>query len=264
MKLAKAPLWDIAEHPIYILGTVHAGPFGGFRFPHFADGIIGTQDVGYFELDPFAHRDMSSMLRAPSSPSTLSGELGGALYRRLQEEEHQFANPLDAHVAGAIAEILAFLAARRGAPKYWEDWGVDRFIWNQYRAGGKDVRALETAASQLQAILTGPIGEIVAELEAWSATGKLPRHDGEFVDDYFRGDFEAIGKLRGKLAPFRPSQTRAMLHDREARWVEKVKEIGASGTRALVAVGVLHLPGEDGLLAQLRKAGYTVRFLGEN
>jgi uncharacterized protein YbaP (TraB family) len=265
IRLPRALFWDIAEHPIYLLATVHAGPAGGFLFPRFADMLIGTTDVAYFEIDPFAPRDMSFMLRPPGSPSILAQDLGPDIYRRLQDENMPLKNPLDQHQAGGIGLLIQATSQPHQPAKYFEDWGVDRVVCQRYYSQKKAVLFLETGAIQGEAAIRGPLNEVVAELESWCRNGRLPRIDEHLVmKAYADGDFAALGVLRAQMSPLRPTMSRAMLQEREGRWVEKIKEIAVSGKSTLIAAGALHFAGDDGLLAQLGKAGFAIRDLGRN
>lgn len=49
-----------------------------------------------------------------------------------------------------------------------------------------------------------------------------------------------------------------MLQGRTSSWMSKIKDIISKGENALIAVGVGHLFGEDGILSQLSQAGYEV------
>lgn len=48
-----------------------------------------------------------------------------------------------------------------------------------------------------------------------------------------------------------------LIHERNARMLKRLLPILSEG-RAFVAVGALHLPGDDGLIALLRTSGYSL------
>ena len=50
---------------------------------------------------------------------------------------------------------------------------------------------------------------------------------------------------------------RCLLEDRNARWIGQLETLFQDGP-CLVAVGAVHLVGVDGLIAALRRDGYTV------
>lgn len=54
-----------------------------------------------------------------------------------------------------------------------------------------------------------------------------------------------------------PSELNALIYNRNKNWISKLPAILTQGS-SFIAVGALHLPGPDGLLTLLRKAGYKV------
>src|SRR5688572_16251276 len=106
MLLRRALFWDIAEYPIYLLATVHCGPNGGFGFSQFVDALVTSADVAYFEIDPLKKPDMGFMLRALKSQATLAEEVGPRIYRKLLAANLPLSNPLDAHRAGGIGDLI--------------------------------------------------------------------------------------------------------------------------------------------------------------
>ena len=55
----------------------------------------------------------------------------------------------------------------------------------------------------------------------------------------------------------RPEFMKALLDQRNADWLTKLPEILKNGT-TFVAVGALHLPGQNGIIEGLKRLGYTV------
>jgi uncharacterized protein YbaP (TraB family) len=49
----------------------------------------------------------------------------------------------------------------------------------------------------------------------------------------------------------------ALRTDRNLRWIESLKPV-LQHRRTFIAVGVMHLPGPDGLIDLFSRAGYTV------
>ena len=143
------------------------------------------------------------------------------------------------------------------------DCGVERTVCQRYRSQKKEIRFLETSEDQGRAAVSGPLHEIVAELETWRTTGRLPRADGtQMLNAYEAADLPTLARLRSELAPLRPTRSLAQLQERESRWLEKIVEMAAEKKSVLIAAGVLHFPGEDGLLAQLSRHDFTVFDIG--
>jgi uncharacterized protein YbaP (TraB family) len=84
---------------------------------------------------------------------------------------------------------------------------------------------------------------------------------GRLVDALNKGDFDTIGAM--SAAAFVSEQEsiefhRVMVQDRNRAWMPGLRTVLDSGW-AVIVVGAGHLPGPDGLVAMLRRAGYSVR-----
>ena len=138
------------------------------------------------------------------------------------------------------------------------------------RDAGLDVRGLETAVEQMEAMASLPLD---FHVETLVETAKL----GSEMDDVFAtmGMLYAEGRI-GEIWPFLTlagemlsaditgAETSGLADFQEVMVVrrnhtmaERVVETLEEGD-AFVAVGALHLPGEEGLVALLRERGYTV------
>ena len=82
--------------------------------------------------------------------------------------------------------------------------------------------------------------------EIWELTEALTRLEGGL-------DAAAIDRLMA-------TQERLMVTERNAKWLARLRDEIAPG-KTVVAVGALHLPGENGILKGLEDAGYTLGLL---
>jgi uncharacterized protein YbaP (TraB family) len=55
-----------------------------------------------------------------------------------------------------------------------------------------------------------------------------------------------------------PTLNQSLLVNRNNAWIPKIKAMLITPERELILVGALHLAGEEGVLAQLKKQGYVV------
>jgi uncharacterized protein YbaP (TraB family) len=143
---------------------------------------------------------------------------------------------------------------------------LDKKIALDAIAAGKPVKGLETLAEQLTAMAELPLE---FHLQALVETVKL----GDRMDDvvetmtelYLRGE---TGLTIPALKAITPSEAGAdesayaafesrIISQRNHRMAERANPILADGG-AFMAVGALHLPGEDGIVELLRKQGFTV------
>ena len=69
---------------------------------------------------------------------------------------------------------------------------------------------------------------------------------------------QRIGKALLKSFQDYPRIRRELVSDRNARWVPQIAALLAKPGPHLVVVGAFHLPGDEGVLRRLEKAGLRV------
>lgn len=78
----------------------------------------------------------------------------------------------------------------------------------------------------------------------------------ELIEAYQKEDINAMAELNREWSEEYGEMT-ALLDDRNLKWMPTLKNIFNKGS-AFVAVGALHLSGDEGLISLLREAGFTV------
>lgn len=143
---------------------------------------------------------------------------------------------------------------------------LDKKIAMDAMAAGKPVKGLETLAEQLEAIAEMPME---FHLQALVETVRL----GEDMDDVIETMTELYlagrtGMTIPALRAITPSEDAddesvyaafesAVISDRNKRMANRAAPMLEEGA-AFIAVGALHLPGQDGLVELLRGLGFTV------
>ena len=121
-------------------------------------------------------------------------------------------------------------------------------------------RAFETPEQQIDILANGREAEQMASLEE-----TLRRMDEEpdtyaaLLASWMAADLGALE--REALQPVRqrtPDLYKTLIHDRNLRWVEVLKQRMDGRGRTVIIVGVGHLLGKDGLPERLRRLGYRV------
>jgi hypothetical protein len=143
---------------------------------------------------------------------------------------------------------------------------LDKKLATDALSEGKELAGLETGEEQFEAMNGIPLDKQVELLVGSAALYHiLPDMFETMTALYLDGEIgmimptlDAIGKLNGESEDDSEALFQQFLIvDRNRTMAERVMPILADGN-AFVAVGALHLPGEDGLIELLRKAGYTV------
>ena len=138
--------------------------------------------------------------------------------------------------------------------------GVDHKFLEKAKKSGKQITGLESAETQISTLADMGKGH---ENELILSTIKELKKTPEFMDELKKAwrngnlaDLERIG-LKTMRAEF-PELNKTLLTNRNNAWLPKIKAMLSTPERELILVGALHLAGEDGVLAQLQKQGYTV------
>lgn len=138
--------------------------------------------------------------------------------------------------------------------------GADRQIDAYGDANGKTMRAFETAEQQL-AMLAGFSDDVQRQmlLESIEEAEKGAPAIEALATAWETGDLATLEQMVvTDMRSEYPAAYEVLLADRNDAWmVTLLQELEGSGVD-FVAVGAGHMLGEDGLIAQLRAAGYTV------
>lgn len=135
--------------------------------------------------------------------------------------------------------------------------GADRLVLKAMK--GKPIAEFEGAERQLAIFDALPEAEQRDLLSAVIRSAPTARDDGRRLQQaWLRGDVAALTALdrQGLLAD--PELREALLVRRNQAWIEALLPMLARGEKPLVAVGALHLVGEDGLIARLESRGLKV------
>lgn len=133
-------------------------------------------------------------------------------------------------------------------------------IMKTAKAKKKPIVGLETVAQQMKALESVPADTIVKYvLETISNNNSEDGADEymKLVNAYKNQDIlklqEMIASSEGLAAA-----TDVLLNERNRNWIDNMKDIMNRGKSVFFAVGAGHLAGNDGVIALLRQAGYTV------
>ncbi len=138
--------------------------------------------------------------------------------------------------------------------------GVDKRIEADARADGKAVGYFETARAQLDLFIDLPEDEQInfLVLGAQEIIDR-PRELDDLIAAWADGDVEEIDALMNRGLEGSPRLAKALLADRNARWVKVIRDFFLQDRNSyLIVVGAAHLVGDDSVIAMLRDAGVEV------
>ncbi len=256
-------LWRVegaAGKPSYLFGTVHSDDPRVTRLqPPVARALDGADSfVMEVVLDPMALVQLtaSSMLPPQQSLGKLVGE---ATYRRVVDAMAGYGYPEPAVSRLKPWVVLSTLSIPR--PRSGEI--LDLVLYKRALGQGKSTHGLETVAEQVAVMDEMPIADqIVALNDTLDHLDELDRYFGDLFAAYLSRDLTRLVKLSDQYLYLGDAQVGArfmarLVDERNRRMAQRVLPYLNDGG-AFVAVGALHLPGPQGLIALLRQAGWRV------
>lgn len=146
------------------------------------------------------------------------------------------------------------------AKGFSSDQGVDKALESEGRADGKAIGYFEKAREQLDAFIELPMDEQVAFLVLGAnEVLERPNELRDLIAAWAKGDVEEIDALMNRGMEGAPLAQKALLADRNARWVKVIREFFLKDENSyLIIVGAGHLAGDDSVIEMLRDEGVEV------
>jgi Uncharacterized protein conserved in bacteria len=141
---------------------------------------------------------------------------------------------------------------------------IDAYVQRIATEKGRPILGLETVEDQIYALFdAAPLKEQAEVLVCSVNNSHMTKDQLDNLNKYYRaGNLSGMYNLafNNPDDPCKSSQKQqnAINKDRNDKWVKKLPEI-MKAKSSLIAVGALHLAGQEGILNQLAKLGYTVQ-----
>lgn len=248
--------------PSYLLGTIHFGSPQEQGVDYAVlEGLLNASatfvneaDVGSAWLPEYDH------YRWLPVETPLSGMIGKehftlaqALLPAVQPKDLQRMKPW---------AVLALLEARGESA---DGTMMDARLQQLAKASNKTIVHLETLEQQLQALDCVPSQEQAVVLDERLQKSWILRIESAEAMAFYRSRnldawLASIDRMDGLSDAAKAIEQRSricLLEDRNARWIGPLETLFRDGG-GFVAVGAVHLVGENGLIARLRNDGFTV------
>lgn len=263
---AEAPLYRL-HHPggqtSYLLGTMHSDDPRVMAAMERISPLLDQVDEVVLEMVP----DGTALLLAVGSmlladDQSLDQLLDESLYRQVVALAADKGLP-----EPAVKRLRPWaLAVMLSMPKLNSGEFLDMRIHRVALEKGRKVSGLETAAEQL-AVFTELDLQLQIRLlaDGVEQADQIPQLMESMIQAYVEGDLARLQELTreqevgmdGRIADWFDD---AVIASRNQRMDERLLQ-HLNGKRVLVAVGALHLPGDEGLLQRLRDKGFGVQLL---
>lgn len=274
-------LWKVEgkdlTKPSYIMGTQHLAK------QSFVDSVSGLRDAFavceqvYGELsldalsDPVAVQRMQLAMMLPGE-QTIDQVLSADEMARLNAFMTQwmgadFSNPMlqpmkrmTPAALNAQFQLLMGIKIEKG---FNMEQQFDAYFLKTAAEQGKRVGGLETLEFQTQVLYGSTTLERQKEQLMCLVDNQTYMYDitKRLITAFYSQNLAAVEQVMNEKmhnsCDATPEEEEVLIYGRNADWAKRLPPIMKQGS-TFVAVGVAHLPGERGLLALLKKAGYTV------
>jgi uncharacterized protein YbaP (TraB family) len=260
--------------PSYLLGTVHVTDDRVKRLPVSAEMALQRADrvavETYFEDEENIETVLSGM--GPAAVTSVSDRLSNHLnaqelgrLQRLAQAARMKSDELD-RLNPWVAEMLIRGQSCEGRRLEEGVPVLDAWIAGRATRRGIGLEKLETVTEQFAALAEMPYAGQIAMLR-YALAERPTSNDDEMetmIGLYLRRQIPAADALTRMLAPngkvastYLAAFWNDLIQRRNVRFVESARPLIEKG-RVFIVVGAAHLPGENGVVELLRKAGYRL------
>lgn len=260
----KSLLYEISGNglstPSYIYGTIHMICKNDFIMNEATKQKFGTSQQVYLELD----MDDPSMMSEMQKNMMMTD--GSTLKNLMSESDYQkvatfFKDTLKTNI-GMMAKMKPFVLASFALPRMLScpTQSYEESFMKMASEQHKEILGLETVKDQFDALDKMGMKEqadlmLVQMVQHWNEN---KTEFGTMVAHYKSQDVDLIMDDMTKSKMSNKSFEKDLLETRNNNWIPKIAKIVADKP-TFFAVGAGHLGGKKGVIALLRKQGFTVK-----
>lgn len=265
-------LWKVAgaQNSVYLLGSIHLLREKDYPLPKILDTVYDDAEVLVMEIDmddmnPLAAQTAFTTYGIIQDEQTLQDLMGHELYEKALSAADAIDIPLDMlsktepWYAAMTVEIM--MLSRIG---FNPALGIEMYMMSKASTDNKPIEGFETVEQQIQ-FLDGMSLDAQREmlLSTLVESAKMGEMMDDLIDAWRHGDVSFLES--GMLVELEKHEelNKALVTDRNARWVTRIDELLNDDDDYLIIVGALHLVGPDSVPTQLQNIGYDVRQLSE-
>lgn len=261
-------LWEVSgnglKHSSYLFGTYHVLPEGYLKeVPKVNEKFAAAENVVVeMVIDSSKLMELAMITMMPDN--SLTELYDSAEYATVKK---YFKENLGVEIAmfnqvkpSAIAVMLAMQAApvAEVTSKY-EGLPMDLYFATEGKKKGKNIVGLETMEEQMKILFDHEPLEKQADelLEMIEEKDDVVKSAADITDAYLTHNLDSMWEINKSYIE-EHDELDYLIDDRNKAWIEKLPDVISAGP-SFIAVGALHLPGENGVIELLRKEGFTVK-----
>jgi uncharacterized protein YbaP (TraB family) len=264
------------DETIALLGTVHSGRKTFYPLPNTIEDSLRSSKALLLEIDlstvdsEEVHKKIEETSGLPKGES-LFRLLSSDLYFKLDERLAEFKLQIvEYEHKKPWYFIFLLLTLESGIDPEGLELGVDLYLTKQAKRLKKEVIPLESVESQMQIFSElsrqDQLELIDVMLEKPFDRGQTKRDLRRLQEAWEKGDRGAIDRHIEKSKGASPIEKKFMQrinHQRNAKMLDAIIDHSKTHKQVFVAVGTMHLLGKEGLIENLKTAGFTVELVGK-
>ena len=262
---AGSPVWAIhGDHnTVYLAGSVHLLKAGDSSLPAgFDRAYQGSKaivmELAIDKIDPMATAQWMMENGMLKEGTTLRAEIGDERYSRVSKEAERLGIPMEA------ADMLQpwVLGLQLVEMQYMQlgfdpQQGVEQQLEHKAQADGKPISGLETMDEQLGVLQSMSKADQARFLDMTvTEMHDVAGETQSVVSAWRSGDAAKLAALLSDEYKSFPNLYRALVTERNKRWVPQIEQLLHGNQDVFVVVGALHLVGDGGLLELIRHDGF--------
>jgi uncharacterized protein YbaP (TraB family) len=267
---SKATLWKVhGDHnSVYLLGSIHVLSKQTYPLKPVLERAFQDADQVAFEID-LARFDQKSFSKEFSRTAyyppgqSLSSKLTPKTIELLNSVLPSYGLSLKRveHLRPwFLAEALSSRTLERAG--FTTRFGIDIYFYRKAKAAGKPVLGLETLRDQAE--IFDQFDDRQNEQYLLSTLSGLPEYVEmirQLVNAWEDGNVPLLDRLLNQDKQADPITHETLFSRRNSKWVPEIERFAHANGNYLIIVGAGHLVGDDGVVAQLRQAGFSVQQL---
>jgi uncharacterized protein YbaP (TraB family) len=266
------PLWEVqsGQNRIYLFGTIHVGRADLYPLPPAVEAAFSDSEILALEVDPDDQQGAVSAVMSAmyNPPDGIENHLPPELLASVTEISAGYGLPFE-QIRQMKPYLLMFTLTNieYGKLGLTPDQGLESYFSQRARTHGKRLVSLESMAEQMQMLehLSPELQVAMLQITADEiSSGQVAPLVSQMIAAWRSGNLEALNKVLSTEERELPDALAAQFHqrfisDRNRTMAQKVESMLQGGKRVFVAVGAMHMVGNDGIPATLAAKGYKVK-----
>lgn len=255
-------LWQVSGNglnkPSYLFGTIHLICKGDYLWTTRMKKSLKASDKVCFEMDLDDHETMVAAAGSfiDTSGKALKDYYTAAEYQTLKKFIKDTIG-MDIGALRTLKPVALQSLIEMKVTDCSEATSYEENIMREALKGKKEILGLEPVSEQIDVLGSLPSDSVARDLlEGITHFAQSKADYRNLINTYRKQDINALyGMLSGNEGLGASKGT--FLDDRNKRWISRMSAIMKNHS-VFFAVGAGHLPGGEGVIALLRKNGYTV------